>query len=93
MKWNEIQNTYPDQWLVIEAIDAYSTSNNIRHIDDISVVEKCPDGGSAMKIYRRFHKRFPEKEYYYIHTSREKLDFPERYWLGIRTENEDHIAK
>jgi len=48
------------------------------------VIEKCSDGGKAMSIYRKYHLENPSKEYYFAHTSREKLDIPERIWLGVR---------
>ncbi len=75
MKWNEIKATYPNQWVIIEALDAYTTSDSIRHIEKVSVIEKCDDGEKAMAIYRRYHRKNPLKEYYFVHTSRRvKID-------------------
>ncbi|MCP4135590.1 MAG: hypothetical protein GY754_31770 [bacterium] len=84
MKWKEVKEAYPDQWLVVEALEAHTTSDSIRHIEEVSIIEKCTDGEKAMTEYRRLHKSNPLKEYYFIHTSRDDLDIPERKWIGIR---------
>ena len=89
MKWNDVKKTYPDQWVVIEAIEAFSTPDSIRHIEEVSVIERFNDGSDAMQEYRRLHKKNPSNEYYFIHTSKDNLDIPERKWIGIRCNNED----
>ena len=84
MKWSEVREVYLNKWVVIEAIEAHSTPENIRYVEDVSVIRKCDEGSEAMSEYRRLHKKFPLKEYYFVHTSRKNLDIPERKWLGIR---------
>ena len=59
------RKTYPRQWLVIEALDAHTTSNS-RYLDRIAVVETCPDGTAAMQSYRRLHKEYPAREFYFV---------------------------
>ena len=83
MNWFEIQNTFPDQWLLIEALEAHTTPEKQRVLDHISVIETCPDGSSAMQRYRVMHKTFPHREFYFVHTSRSELDIRERQWHGI----------
>jgi len=83
MHWSEIKTTYPNQWLLIEALEAHSEDER-RVLDRISVVEKCADGSAAMARYRQLHQEFPLREFYFVHTSREDLDIRERQWLGIR---------
>lgn len=83
MRWSEIRTTYPEQWLVIEALDAH-TKNNRRILERIAVIETCDDGSAAMKRYQQLHHDFPMRELYFVHTSREVLDIYERPWLGIR---------
>jgi hypothetical protein len=83
MRWQEICSAYPNQWLVIEALQAHSEAQH-RLLDKIAVVEVCQDGAAAMRSYRTFHQLYPEREYYYAHTSRSELDIRERQWLGIR---------
>jgi hypothetical protein len=88
MRWSEIRQTFPNEWLVVEALNAHTTPNGRRHLDSIEVVKHCKDGISAMQIYRRLHQEHPAREFYYVHTSREKLDIRERVWTGIRRGNE-----
>jgi len=83
MRWFEVQQTYPDQWLVIEAVQAHSEAGQ-RILDKISIVETCPDGSEAFQRYRNWHQQYPEREFYYVHTSRDQLDIRERQWLGVR---------
>jgi hypothetical protein len=84
MKWFEIRRTYPNQWLIIEALQAHTTTENQRELDTIAVMESCTDSVSAIQTYRRLHEQYPVREFYYVHTSRETLDIRERVWTGIR---------
>ncbi len=84
MLWSEIRRAYPSQWLVVEALEAHTTSDRRRHLDRLAVIETCPDGSAAMQSYRYLHQQYPQREFYFVHTSREKLDIREQTWLGIR---------
>jgi hypothetical protein len=83
MLWIEVRNAYPNQWLIIEALEAH-TEDNRRLLDRIAVVETCADGAAALKSYRRLHQQYPIREFYFVHTSREQLEIIEREWTGIR---------
>lgn len=87
MQWPEIRKAYPDQWLIIEALEAHTSSDNRRELDDIAVIERCADGASAMQSYRRLHQKHSSREFYFVHTSREQLEIREKQWLGIRRVN------
>lgn len=65
MQWSDVRKAYPDQWLIIEAIEAHSTDNQ-RVLDRIAVVETCRDGAEALQCYRRLHQQHPEREFYAI---------------------------
>ncbi len=84
MNWSDIRTDYPDQWLVIEAIEAHTTEDGFRVPDRLAVIESCPDGATAMQRNRQIHQEFPQREFYFIHTSREDLMMRERQWLGVR---------
>ena len=86
MEWSEIRATYPNQWLVIEALEAHTT-NQKRQLANIAVVERCQDGAEAMQRYRLLHQQYPVREFYFVNTHREELDIRVRQWLGIRTAN------
>lgn len=79
----QIRKAYPNQWLVIEALEAHTTPSNRRELDKIAVIETCNDGVAAMKGYRALHSQFPEREFYFVNTSREKLDICERQSMWI----------
>jgi hypothetical protein len=83
MKWEEIRNQYPKQWLLVEAIKAHSELGK-RILEQLSVINTFPDSVTAMSSYTQLHREAPERELYVLHTDREKLDIMERSWLGIR---------
>lgn len=91
MRWQDICAKYPEQWLIIEALEAH-TEENQRHLDQITVVELCPDGMAAFSHYQQLHQRHPVREFYFVHTARETLDIRERQWLGIRRKYEAQTA-
>ncbi len=87
MHWPEICKIYSNQWLIVEALEAHTTPDNQRLLDRLAVVEVCSDGGAAMQRYRQLHQEYPQREFYFLHTSRKELDIRERRWHGIRKNN------
>lgn len=87
MRWPDIRKTYPDQWLVIEALEAH-TEDGERILDRLMVIETCPDGAAAFQSYRRLHQEYPQREFYFVSTRRETLTIHERQWLGVRIRQE-----
>jgi hypothetical protein len=83
MRWPEVRAAHPDQWLVIEALDAHST-NDRRVFDRLAVVEVCADGPATMKRYAALHREHPERELCFVHTGMVELEIEERRWIGIR---------
>lgn len=86
MYWSDVRSMYPNQWLIIEALNAH-TEGQQRLLDNIAVVEVCADSEAAMQAYRLLHQRYPRREFYFVHASREHLDIRERRWIGIRRSN------
>jgi hypothetical protein len=84
MQWSDIRAAYSDQWIVIEALEARTTPDRQRILDRLSVMDTCTDGAAAFQAYRRLHQQYPQRELYFLHTSREALDIRESRWLGIR---------
>ena len=87
MKWQEIREHHPQQWLLVEATKAHSEANvsgTYRVLEHLAVVSTFPDSVTAMKRYVELRRQAPERELYVFHTSRETLDIAERRWLGIR---------
>jgi hypothetical protein len=92
MLWIQVRQAYADQWLVIEALETH-TENNQHRIDQLAVIETCPDGQTAMARYRQLRQAFPEREFCFVHTSRETLEFDERRWLGVRRGDAAYVAR
>lgn len=83
MNWNDTRRQYPNRWLLIEATLAHSDENQ-RIVDDLSVVSEFDESQTALQRYLELHKKNPQREFYVVHTSREKLDIEERRWAGVR---------
>jgi hypothetical protein len=83
MRWPDVREVYPDQWLVIEALEAHSAENR-RVFDRIAVVEVCADGPTTMKRCSDLHRQYPQRELCFVHTGAVELEIEERPWIGIR---------
>ena len=92
MHWQEIRETYPNQWLIVEALEAH-TEGQQRQIDQMTVVELCNDSSAALQRYRQLHQQYPTREFYFVHTTREALDIRERQWLGIRRNHAAYLPR
>lgn len=92
MTWQEVRKAYPNQWLVIEAIEA-RTEDNRRLLDQIAVVETSAGGTEALQAYERLHRAHPQREFYFVHTGRESIDIRERHWIGIRRADAAHPTR
>ena len=76
MNWSHVCTAYPDQWLVIEALEAH-TEDRQRILDRIAVMETCLDGQAAIDCYSQLHRQYPRREFYFVHTGRDELDIVE----------------
>jgi hypothetical protein len=83
VNWTDVRTAYPDEWLVVEAIRFHDEADTFVG-DAVTVVEKCPDGAVAFDTWRRLHRQYPQREFVFVHTSREDLRTEERRWIGIR---------
>ena len=92
MQWSEVRQAHPDRWIIIEALEAH-TEGDQRMLDRIAVIETCADGASVMQAYERLHQEYPAREFYFVHTGREKLDIHERRWIGVRRSDAAYAAR
>jgi len=83
MKWKEIRNQYPHQWLLLEAMDAHTESNR-RIVEQFSVLNSYINSHQAMESYSQIHHESPDRELYVLNTEKDKVEILERQWLGIR---------
>jgi hypothetical protein len=58
MQWQEVRLTYPNQWIIVEALAAHTEKDSHRQLDKLAVVEPCVDAKAAMQQYRALHLRF-----------------------------------
>ncbi len=83
MKWSDVRQSYPGQWLLVEAIAAHSEDGR-RVVEDMAVIAAFEDSTEAWQRYTHLHQEAAGREYYILHTDREQVDITERVWLGIR---------
>lgn len=76
MRWPDVRDAYPNRWLVIEALEAHSNEGQ-RVLDRIAVIEIFTDGTAALRFYNQLHREYPQREFYFVHTSRETLEILE----------------
>ncbi len=72
MKWEEVQAEYPNEWLIVEAL-RFHEEGDVFVGDDVTVVEKCPDGAAAFAAYRRLHGIYPTREFIFVHTTAARI--------------------
>ena len=80
MRWSDVRSTHPERWLVVEALEAHPEGRR-RVLDRVSVVELCADGGAAFRRYCELHRMYPSREFYPVHTHRERIEIAERSWF------------
>lgn len=82
MRWDEVREKFPNEWVVFEAIGAYS-KDGFRCMDEVTVIDRYEDSLVAMKRYKELHRNEPAKEIYFLHTSRMDLKIEEK-WIGFK---------
>lgn len=82
MRWKEVQERFPNEWVVLEVLKAQSI-NGYRYIEDVIIVDRFEGSLEAMERYEELRKEQPNREYCFFHTSREELVARERY-VGVR---------
>jgi hypothetical protein len=83
VKWTEIRNHYPDTFVLVEAVSAYSKENK-RIIEEMSFIEEYTSSNEAWGGYKKIHREFPERELYIFHTSKEQIEVEEQRFIGVR---------
>ena len=86
MIWEEVKKAYPNQWVIIEAIEAL-TEGDKRIVAQMTVVDNFQDDNNkALLQYLQIHRKHRERELYVVHTSRPDLDIIEQRWIGVRAD-------
>ena len=83
MRWEEIRQKYPRQWLLVEATAAHS-EDHMRVLDELEVLDVFDNSPAALERYKKEHHANPMRELFVLHTSRKNLEIEERRWVGVR---------
>jgi len=83
MKWGEITELHPSRFVLVEAIKA-SSSNRIRQLEDMAVIQDYDNPQEAWSGYKELHKLHPSRELYVFHTSRSDVEVVEEFFSGVR---------
>jgi hypothetical protein len=83
MHWQEARATFPDKWLLVEAIRARSEENR-RVVEDLAIVDTYENSGVAWQSYVALQRQDRQRELYVFHSSRESLEIEERRWIEPR---------
>ena len=67
MKWNEARKIYPNKWILLEAIEAYSEEGK-RIVEELSIINVYDQGKEALKEYADKHKKDKRREMYVYNT-------------------------
>jgi hypothetical protein len=82
MRWLEVQEGFPNDWVVLEVTKAHSNEGH-RYIEEVIVIDRFDNSLEAMHRYEKLRQEQPHREYCFFHTSRPNLIARERY-MGMR---------
>lgn len=83
MRWDEVRTSFPEQWVVVEALEAHSFGGK-RVIEDLAVLAAFPQSGRAMRRQLEIHRAQPACEVLAAFTGWRNLEIEEIHWAGIR---------
>jgi hypothetical protein len=74
MTWQEIRDKYPDRWVVVEALGAFTQDGQrvIPNLQPIAVFGE--DWREAWNAYEALHRADKWREYYPLHPDRQELN-------------------
>lgn len=72
MKWEEVRHAFPEQWVLIEVVQAHTNEHSERILDDMDPLKKFSNSPEAMKICQEIHRYDLGREVYVLHTSRKE---------------------
>lgn len=84
MRWEEVQERFPKEWVVLEATKAHS-EDGYRYIEEVVVIDRFDSSTAAMRHYNELHRQQPHREYCFFHTSHPNLIARERYAVFRKT--------
>lgn len=83
MRWDEVRASFPEQWVVAEALKSHGEEHT-RVVEDLAVLAAFPGSGEAMRRQLEIRRAEPSREVLIAFTGWEKLEIEEILWAGIR---------
>lgn len=87
MRWSDIREAYPNEWLILEVLSSH-TETSVIVPDRLAVTESCTDASKIMERYTALRHEFPDRFLCFAHTSRETIEFEELFWAGAQLASE-----
>ena len=84
MKWEDVRQAFPNQWVLIEAVQAYTNEKSERILEEVTPLKFFSNSPDAMKSYQELHLKDPQRELYVLHTNRKEPNIIEKKWVGVR---------
>lgn len=84
LKWEDVRQAFPEQWILIEAIQAHTNEQSERILEEVAPLKKFSNSPEAMREYQAIHREDPSRELYVLHTGRKKPNIIEKKWVGVR---------
>lgn len=84
MKWEDVCQAFPEQWVLIEAVQAYTNEQSERILEEVTPLKKFTTSPEAMRAYQEIHREDPTRELYVLHTNRKNPNIIEKKWVGVR---------
>lgn len=84
MKWEDVRQAFPEQWVLIEVVQAYTNEESERILEEVTPLKFFSNSPDAMKYYQELHRKDPKRELYVLHTNRKEPNIIEKRWVGVR---------
>lgn len=80
MNWADVRKAFPKQWVLIEAVQAFTNDESERILEEVAPLKKFSNSPEAMRAYQELHRENPTRELYVLHTSRNNPNIIEKKW-------------
>lgn len=67
MRWEEVREQFPEEWVVCEALKSRS-EDGYWFIEEVALIDRFDDSAVAMKRYYELHREQPYREYGFFFT-------------------------
>lgn len=61
LSWQEVQERFPEEWVVLEATKAHS-ERGYRFIEEVFVIDTFADSTEALRRYSELHRQEPRQQ-------------------------------